>query len=123
MVKNSSHVKQRTKPFHACFDTFANELRWRILENLKEKPMSVNELTERTGSERSNVSHNLQILRLCNIVDARDEGKNRIYFIKDSAVLQKIEKGTALAAFERHIEKYCCVCHKMKKPKGKNEKK
>ncbi len=109
-------MDQKLKPYHECFDTFANELRWRILENLKEKPMSVNELAEKTGAERSNVSHNLQTLRLCNIVSVRDEGKNRIYFIKDAAILREIESGTALKAFDMHIETFCSYCHKIKKP-------
>ena len=108
-------MEQKLKPYHECFDTFANELRWRILENLKEHPMSVNELAEKTGSERSNVSHSLQMLRLCSIVDAREEGKNRIYFVKDAVILSQVKAGPALKAFDQHIENHCTYCHKIKK--------
>ena len=105
----------KLKPYHECFDTFANELRWRILENLKEQPMSVNELAEKTGAERSNVSHNLQMLRLCSIIESRQDGKNNIYFIKDAVILQNVESGPALKAFDNHIETFCTYCHKIKK--------
>lgn len=105
----------KLKPYHECFDTFANELRWRILENLKKKPMSVNELSEKTGAERSNVSHSLQMLKLCSIVGAREEGKNNIYYIKDAVILSEVESGPALKAFGQHIDTFCNYCHKIKK--------
>ena len=108
-------MEQKLKPYHACIDTFANELRLRILENLRAKPMSVNELSEKTGSERSNVSHNLQMLRLCNIIDVREEGKSRIYFIKDAVILENAGAGSVLKAFDQHIDKHCNYCHKIKK--------
>ncbi len=109
-------MDQKLKPYHECIDTFANELRLRILDSLKEKPMSVNELAEKTHAERSNVSHNLQMLRLCSIIDVREEGKNRIYFIKDSIVLDNIGKNTSLIkVFDNHINSFCNYCHKLKK--------
>jgi|SRR3989344_5426017 len=108
-------MDQKANPYHECIDTFANELRLRILESLKEKPMSVNELAEKTHAERSNVSHSLQMLRLCNIIDAKEEGKNRIYFIKDAVILGKAEAGSILKAFEQHIDTHCNYCHKIKK--------
>lgn len=108
-------MDKKAKPYHECIDTFANELRLRILENLRQKPMSVNELAEKTGSERSNVSHSLQMLRLCNIIDAREEGKNRIYFLKDAVILSKVEGGSVLQAFGQHIARHCSYCHKLKK--------
>ena len=108
-------MDQKAKPYHECIDTFANELRLRILDSLKEKPMSVNELAEKTRAERSNVSHSLQMLRLCNIIDVREEGKSRIYFIKDAVILGNVGSGSVLKAFDAHINSFCNYCHKIKK--------
>ncbi|HIK02864.1 TPA: winged helix-turn-helix transcriptional regulator [archaeon] len=108
-------MEQKLKPYHECIDTFANQLRLRILDNLKAGPMSVNELSEKTGSERSNVSHSLQMLRLCNVVDVKEDGKSRIYFIKDAVILGNVDSGSILKAFDKHINTHCNYCHKIKK--------
>ena len=34
------------KHYHLCFDTLANELRMKIIDNLKEKPLSVEEIAK-----------------------------------------------------------------------------
>src|SRR3989344_6068792 len=74
-----------SKPYHLCFETLANELRLKIIDNLKEKPLSVEELSKRVGAERSTVSHSLQMLRECSYVDVEKAGKQRVYSLKSGA--------------------------------------
>ncbi len=61
------------------FETLANPLRMQILLYLLEKPRSVNEIVAKTGEEQSNVSHALSILRLCNLVLLKVEGRRHLY--------------------------------------------
>src|SRR3989344_69824 len=103
------------KPYHLCFETFSNELRIKILNALQEKPMSVNELAEKTGVERSNVSHSLQMLRLCRLVDVRKSGKNMIYSIKDKSLLNGVPSqgaNTLFKVIDTHVDHFCKTCAK-----------
>ena len=101
------------KPYHLCFETFANELRMKIMKELLKKPMHVEELTAAVGVERSRVSHSLQMLRTCNLVETKKEGKRMIYMAKEHTFFHN--KGTGiLAIIDNHIDHHCHQCGKMK---------
>ncbi|MCW8802367.1 MAG: metalloregulator ArsR/SmtB family transcription factor [Candidatus Bathyarchaeota archaeon] len=93
---------------HRFFVNLANPARLAILEQLMEKPMSVNELAEAIEQEQSMVSHNLKPLLECNFVYSEPDGKKRIYSVNKETV------GTLFKAVENHAKKFCPTggkCH------------
>lgn len=97
-----------TVPYHLCFETFANELRIKIVQELKKKPQKVDDLVKSLKAEQSRVSHSLKMLRDCSIVDVSQKGKERIYSLK-KGVEEGInsEKSTLFDFFNTHFENYC----------------
>ena len=71
----------------AFFSALANRLRVRMLQELTAAPMTVNELAQKIGAERTLVSHNLAMLSRADLVSHRREGKNRLYSTNDLVVL------------------------------------
>ena len=97
-----------------CFETLANELRVQILKCLQEKTMNVTELTEKTGVERTRVSHSLQMLRDCKLVTLTIQGKEHIYAINNSSpFFSKEQKGGLFALMQEHKQKSCGTCYKV----------
>jgi DNA-binding transcriptional ArsR family regulator len=68
------------------FSALANRLRIRILQELSLKPMTVNELAEKLGSERTLVSHNLSILAGAELASFEKDGKKRVYRANEDIV-------------------------------------
>jgi len=94
---------------HKCFETLSSELRLKILENLLAKPMSVEELAEKTGTERSTVSHSLKVLKDCSYVKSEKSGKERIYSLTQG-VLEGIKdsgEGHVFKFIDTHFQNYC----------------
>jgi DNA-binding transcriptional ArsR family regulator len=90
-----------TKICYRFFTNLANPTRLAAIEQLMEKPMSVNELAAALGQEQSMISHNLKPLLQCNLITIKQEGKKHIYTV-NKETLQPI-----FAAIENHAEKYC----------------
>jgi len=88
--------------YNVFFETISNKTRFRIIEVLAEGEKSVNEICKLINEEQSKVSHNLKCLTDCHFIDARKEGKKRIYSLNKNTMvpLMKIVK--------KHVEKYCC---------------
>jgi len=63
-----------------------NEIRYRILELLKEREMCVSEIMGELEKEQPLVSHHLKALRECGLIQKRREGRKVIYEIADSSV-------------------------------------
>ena len=84
------------------FDAVSSKMRVNILEALKHKPMSVNELSETVKEEQSKVSHNLKILSECHLLDMKQEGKKRIYSLNKETMIPLMK------LVENHVTKYCC---------------
>lgn len=81
----------------------------KIVQALKEKPMSVTELTEALGEEQSKVSHNLKSLSQCHIVEVEQKGKRRIYSLNKETMVPLLQLA------ENHVKKYCKeICHGVK---------
>jgi DNA-binding transcriptional ArsR family regulator len=90
------------------FVNLANPTRLAVLEQLMQKPMSVNELAEQLGQEQSMISHNLKPLLECNFVYSKRDGKKRIYSVNKETI------GRLLDAVENHAKKFCPTggkCH------------
>ncbi len=68
-------------PSNVIFDALGNKSRFKILNVLAEKPLSVNEISKKTGIEQTNISHNLNMLLKYKIVVYKNSGKRHIYAI------------------------------------------
>ncbi len=90
-----------TKICHHFFTNLSNPTRLAAIEQLMQKPMSVNELATALGQEQSMISHNLKPLRQCNLIIVKQDGKKHVYTVNEET-LQPI-----FAAIENHAEKFC----------------
>ena len=91
------------------FETISPRIRVRILELLKNKPMSVSEIASALNEEQSKVSHNLKRLIECHLLDVKREGKKRIYTLNKETMLPLMK------LVEKHVKKFCCKECGMKK--------
>ncbi|MEE9500544.1 MAG: metalloregulator ArsR/SmtB family transcription factor [Candidatus Aminicenantaceae bacterium] len=71
--------------------TLANPKRQEILDNLREKEMTVNEIVKKTGISQANLSQHLAILRTKGIVTTRQDGINVYYSIANSKIIQAFD--------------------------------
>jgi DNA-binding transcriptional ArsR family regulator len=83
------------------FTNLANPTRLAALEQLMEKPMSVNELAVALGQEQSMISHNIKPLLQCNIILVKKEGKKHIYTVNEETMRP------IFRAIQNHAEKFC----------------
>ncbi len=86
---------------HRFFTNLSNPTRLATLEQLMNKPMSVNELAEALGQEQSMISHNLKPLLQCNFISSEKEGKKRIYSVNHETI------GALFKTVENHAQKFC----------------
>jgi DNA-binding transcriptional ArsR family regulator len=93
--------KGLTKICYRFFTNLANPTRLAALEQLMDKPMSVNELSVALGQEQSMISHNLKSLLECNLVTIQKKGKNHIYKIN------QVTLNPIFDAIQNHAEKFC----------------
>ena len=68
--------------------SISNPKRQEILEALREKEKSVNELIEETKISQSNLSQHLAILRSKGIVQTRRDGTNLYYSITNKKIIK-----------------------------------
>ena len=68
--------------------TISNPNRQAIIDNLREKEMSVTEIINRTGLSQANLSQHLGILRRNGIVETRREGAHIYYRISSAKVVK-----------------------------------
>lgn len=91
----------KCRSYEDFFKNFANKTKFRIIMHLKNRSMSVNELSKALGEEQSKVSHNLAKLARCNILTATQKGKQRIYSLNKDTVIPVLKLVT------KHVEKHC----------------
>jgi DNA-binding transcriptional ArsR family regulator len=96
----------KRSPCHLFFETLATELKIDIIERLREGPLSVGELSESLGQERSKVSHALLSLRECGFVEVERKGKQRVYSLNKKTIVP------LLNLVEKHIKNHCRICRK-----------
>jgi ArsR family transcriptional regulator len=68
--------------------TISNPKRQEILDILREREMTVNEMIKKTGISQSNLSQHLAILRSKGIVQARRVGANIYYSIANKKIIK-----------------------------------
>ena len=68
------------------FKALSDETRLKILFSLLECPRCVMHISERVEMSQSAVSHQLSILRGCDLVKVSRSGKNQVYSISDEHV-------------------------------------
>ena len=71
--------------------TLANPKRQEILDSLREKEMTVNEIMEKTGITQANLSQHLAIMRTKDIVKTRRDGLNVYYSLANSKIIQAFD--------------------------------
>jgi ArsR family transcriptional regulator, zinc-responsive transcriptional repressor len=97
--------------YHVFFRNLANPLKVSIISVLKEKESSVGELSEKLKVEQSKISHALALLKRCNIVKSKQEGKQRIYSLNKKTILPMLK------IIDEHSKLFC----KCKECKGCKE--
>ena len=68
------------------FKALSDETRLKILFALLESGKCVMHISERVGMSQSAISHQLSILKRCNLVKVNRNGKNQVYSISDEHV-------------------------------------
>ncbi len=101
MGRGNEMKKGLTEICYRFFTNLANPTRLAALEQLMEKPMSVNELATVLGQEQSMISHNLKPLLHCNLIAVRREGKKHIYTVNEETMRP------IFVAIENHAQKFC----------------
>lgn len=91
---------------HKCLGVLGNKLRCDIIEVLKDKPKTVQEICKEIKSEQSVVSHALMDLRHCNFVNFKQKGKEREYYLS-SDIFTKSKNKPLFELIEEHVEKNC----------------
>jgi DNA-binding transcriptional ArsR family regulator len=94
------------KSYDTFFTNFANKANLEIIFSLREKPMNVKAIVEKTGREQSAVSHNLKKLCDCNILSVKKNGRERIYSLSRETVVPLLD------LVDRHVSKNCRGCMK-----------
>jgi len=90
--------------YESFFVNFANKTKFHIIVCLQKKEMNVGEISKCIDEEQSKVSHNLQKMAACNIVDVKKNGKERIYSLNKKTVMP------ILKIVQKHVIENCdCV--------------
>jgi DNA-binding transcriptional ArsR family regulator len=95
MVTHDSHptvIKAK------LFRGFSDMSRLLLLEALRDGPLTVTALVERTGLTQSNVSNHLACLRDCGLVTASAQGRYAFYRLSDERVAALLSLAEALLA-------------------------
>jgi ArsR family transcriptional regulator len=71
--------------------TLSNPKRQEILDNLRQKEMTVTELVKKTGISQANLSQHLAILRTKGIVSDRRDGINVYYSISNPKIIKAFD--------------------------------
>jgi len=73
------------------FKALAHPIRIRILDSLRDGEKGVNELSQTLQIEPANVSQQLAVLRMRNIVIGRKAGSNVYYSVADQTLFQLLD--------------------------------
>ncbi len=89
----------KVSSYKLFFRALSNETRIKIVELLKEEPMTVTKICKEANYEQSRVSHNLKCLKACGFVNSERDGRRKIYSLEK-------EITPILKRIDQHIEKY-----------------
>lgn len=96
--------KCKYETYHKFFSNLANPLKVQIIISLREKEKSVNEMCNSLGVEQSKISHALSALKNCNIVQVKQNGKQRIYHLNKKTILPMLQ------LIDKHASTQCKEC-------------
>ena len=74
------------------FGVMSNPTRFKILDNLAEKHMSVTQIRELINKNKSTTSKHLRILRLANLIKYKYVNKEKFYMVKSKKIVSLIKK-------------------------------
>ena len=94
-------MKRSYEEYHLFFGSLANPNRLRIIQTLRNKPLSVGEISKKSGLEQSQTSHNLKRLERCGMVFPSRQGKYKVYRLNQTTIKP------LLSLIDRHTNKYC----------------
>ncbi len=83
-----THTPQMTALKAKLFRGFSDTSRLSILEALRDGPLTVGALVEKTGLTQSNVSNHLRCLSDCDLVVSTPQGRYTLYQLSDSRVAE-----------------------------------
>jgi ArsR family transcriptional regulator len=83
------------------FKALAHPIRIRILDCLRDGEKGVNELSQTLQIEQANVSQQLAVLRMRNIVTGRKAGSNVYYSVSDASLFRLLD--IAKEIFNNHL--------------------
>lgn len=83
------------------FKALAHPLRIRIVDELRNGEIGVNDLSAKLDAEQSTLSQQLAILRGRHIVNARKDGLSVFYSIRDPEIFRLLD--VAKKIFNRHL--------------------
>ncbi len=73
------------------FKAFSNCTRLDIIRLLRNKPLTVTEICDKTGFEQSRVSHNLKCLEHCGFVKVTPNGNFRKYELDTETIVPIVD--------------------------------
>jgi DNA-binding transcriptional ArsR family regulator len=76
---------------HNTFTALADQNRQKILDILKKGELSVTEILEKMDITMATLSHHLDILKRCNLVSGRRQGR-QIFYSLNLSVMEEVEK-------------------------------
>lgn len=91
MTKASKKTPQKKENYTKCAELFkvmSNAKRLEIMNIIKDKEVTVNEISDILGTRKSNTSQHLAYLRYTGIVTARRDGKNIYYKLSDPKIIE-----------------------------------
>ncbi len=80
-----------------------------VILSLREKGKSVTELSKALKLEQSKLSHALAVLRCCNVVKVKNQGKKRIYLLNKDTIIPMLK------LIDKHATIHCEKCSACKK--------
>lgn len=80
------------------FRGFSDSSRLSILNALRDKTLTVNEIVEATGLTQSNVSNHLACLRCCDLVVRQQQGRFVYYQLSDARIAKLLDLADELLA-------------------------
>lgn len=80
----------KNKQGYETAQAVTSRLRWEIVERLIEVgKSSVQGLVDTVGPTHSAISHQLQVLRMCDVVSAKQDGRHMVYSIAKTSAGKK----------------------------------